>query len=338
MRTKEYLVALCISVLCITANAQILKPEHLKHGDTVALVAPGFQFDKDKLTFAVRRLKALGLNPIYDKNILDNYGYFAGMAQVRAKEINGAINNPKVKAIIALRGGYGTADVLSQIDYQALKKNPKIIMGYSDITALLTAVYDKTGLVSFHGPLGFSTWTPFTTAHVKAVLFGNSRNYVLKNQRKKNQDKDLIDLGNPDFTITPGVAKGTIIGGNLSVLVSLIGTPYFPKDWKGKILFLEDVGEDVYSIDRMLGQLKHIGVLSQIAGFIFGTCSKCTSKVHGGFYLNEVLDHYIKPLGIPAYRGAMIGHQDNIFTVPVGLPVKLDANKKTITLLESATK
>lgn len=323
---------------CTTSwSTHTIKAQHLKTGDMVALVAPGFQFNPDRLIFAVQRLKALGLKPVYDASIMEHQGYFAGSATARAKSINNAIHNPEIKAIITLRGGYGTADVLDKIDYDFLRTHPKIIMGYSDITALLIAAYSKTNLVTFHGPLATSKWTAFTTDQAKHILFSNSKNFTLHNLQKDDPNSDIIQTDNQAFTITSGTAEGVIVGGNLSVLNSLIGTSYFPKNWRGKILFLEDVGEDVYSIDRMLGQLKHIGVLSQISGFVFGTCSDCESKVHDSFYLNEVLNRYIKPLGIPAYRGAMIGHQDDIFTVPIGVAVKLDADKKAIQLLESAT-
>ncbi len=336
----QNLIVFAMFGFCAIAQAAVttpIKPEFLKKGDTVALIAPGFEFNPDRLTFALQRMQALGLRPIYDNSILQQNGYFAGTAAARAKSINDAIHNPEVKAIVALRGGYGTADVLDKIDYSFLQKHPKIILGYSDITALLIAAYDKAKLVTFHGPLATSRWTAFTTQQAKSILFSQSENLTLSNLEKDNPDKDIISIDNPAFTITPGVVEGVILGGNLSVLSSLIGTAYFPDNWQGKILFLEDVGEDVYSIDRMLGQLKHIGVLSQISGFVFGTCSGCKSREHNSFYLNEVLDHYVKPLGIPAYRGAMIGHQDNIFTVPIGVRVRLDADKKTIQLLESAT-
>lgn len=334
---KHFIFSIILGACVFLSATATLKPQHLEQGDTVALVAPAFQFDPDRLIFSVERMKAFGLNPIYENSILGQYGYFADSADKRAKAINDAIYDPKVKAIFALRGGYGSADVLDKIDYQALKQHPKIVMGYSDITALLTAIYVKTGLITFHGPLAGLKWTPFTAVEAKKLLFSDSKNVVLRNEEKEIEDKDIIQSQDRAFTITPGVVEGIIIGGNLSVFDSLIGTPYFPEDWNGKILFLEDVGEDIYSIDRLLGHLKNIGVLSKISGFVFGTCSECETKEHGGFYLKEVLDHYIKPLGIPAYRGAMIGHQDDIFTVPVGLPVKLDATNKTIELLESAT-
>jgi len=199
-------------------------------------------------------------------------------------------------------------------------------MGMSDITALLLTIHDKTGLVTFHGPnAGSNTWPKFTVDYFKALLF-DGKTVTLRNPKS---DKDQIT------TIHDGVATGEIMGGNLTVISTMMGSDYFPKDWEGKILFLEDVREDIYRIDRMLTQLDNAGVLSQLAGFIFGICRDCES-LPDGFELNQVIERYIEPLGIPAISGVMIGHIADKFVVPVGLPIRLDADKGEITLLEPA--
>jgi muramoyltetrapeptide carboxypeptidase len=319
------------------AHTAILKPFPLNKGDTVAIVAPSFLVEKKQLFEAIERLESFGLNPIYDDSILNQYGYFAGTEEDRADAINKAIRNDKVKAIFPLKGGYGCATLLDKIDYEYLTHHPKIIIGRSDLTALLIAIYTKSNLASFYGPNAASKQSKLTMEHEKDVLFQNNTIKIFSN------DRFNIDLKNdqfpdyPAFTINSGIVRGPFIGGNLSVLVSLIGTAYFPKNWQGKILFLEDTNEDVYKIDRMLGQLKNAGVLNQISGFVFGTCKQCKSKARNGFSLNEVLERYFKPLHIPAYSGAMIGHEENIYTVPIGTIVEINAQKKQIQFIESPT-
>jgi muramoyltetrapeptide carboxypeptidase len=316
-----------ISMGCI-ASTSTLKPYALREGDTVALVAPAFQFEKDKFYEAIKRIQSLGLKPVFEQSIFNQYGYFSGTDKERSEAINKAIRDNTIKAIISLKGGYGTANLLDKIDYKYLQNHPKIIMGRSDLTALLIAVYTKTNLVTFYGPGATAKQSKTTMQYLKNILFKNHKDMVLDNHV----------FNHPAHTITPGVVKGQLIGGNLSVLVSLIGTPYFPKDWQGKILFLEDVNEDVYVIDRMLGQLKNAGVLGQISGFVFGTCHHCKSEARGSFSLEEILERYIKPLGIPAYSGAMIGHQEDTYTVPIGSISELNANKKLLKLIESPTR
>lgn len=314
----------------------IIKPTVLIPNDKVMLIAAGHQINPDQLAFAIERMEALGLRVVIPSNILAQQGYFAGPVEVRAKAINNGFSDPDIKAIIAVRGGSGESLVIDKLDYELIRKNPKIIMGMSDVTALLLAIHDKTGLVTFHGPNAATyAWPKFTVDYVKAVLF-DGETPTLKNPTPI--EDDLIQTKDRITTINGGIAKGTIIGGNLTVITSLMGSDYLPQDWTGKILFLEDVGEAIYRIDRMFAVLENAGILNQIDGFIFGTCQKCPSLPSGGFELNQVIERYIKPLGIPAISGAMIGHQAKQFIIPIGLPVQLDADKGEITLLEPAVK
>ena len=306
----------------------IIKANALSPGDTVWLITPSTQISPDELNLAIERIEALGLKAALPESILDQYGYFAGTAEIRAKEINDGFSDPAIKAIIAVHGGWGVSTILDKLDYELIKNNPKIIMGMSDITALLLVIHDKTGLVTFHGPnAGSNTWPKFTVDYFKTLLF-DGMTAILRNP-KSNRDQIT--------TINGGIATGKIIGGNLTVISTLMGSEYFPKDWTGKILFLEDVGEDIYRIDRMFAQLDNAGILSQLEGFIFGICRDCIS-LPDGFELNQVIKRYIKPLGIPAISGVMIGHIAEKFVVPVGLPIQLDADKGEITLLEPAVK
>lgn len=312
----------------------LIKPAPLTPGDTVILVTPGHQINSDELQFAIERMAALQLTAITPPTILDRYGYFAGCAEDRAQAINTGFSDPNVKAIIAIRGGSGSSLLLDQLDYDLIKKNPKIFLGMSDITALLLAIHEKTGLITFHGPNAGAKWPAFSTNYVKAILF-NGETVTLQNPRVSATD-DLIQTQDRLTVINAGSVMGPIIGGNLTVISTLMGSDYLPQDWTGKILFLEDVGEETYRIDRMFAQLKNAGILGQLAGFVFGTCQNCLPLPHGGFQLNQVIERYIKPLQIPAFSGALIGHQALQFTVPVGLPVKMEAECGKITLLEPA--
>lgn len=337
MNKALFIILVVLTMTSSLAHTAIVTPFALKKGDTVAIVAPSFHFEKEQLDEAIARLQSFGLEPIYYDTIYHQYGYFSGTERERADAINKAIRDDKVKAIFSLKGGYGSATLLDKIDYKHLMQHPKIIIGRSDLTALLIAIYTKSNLVTFYGPSAASKQSKLTMEYEKNVLFHNNAETILNNDTFYPETKNSKSSEYPTHTINPGIVSGQFIGGNLSVLVSLLGTPYFPKDWKGKILFLEDINEDIYKIDRMLGQLKNAGVLNQISGFVFGTCKECKSEAKGGFSLNEVIEHYIKPLHIPAYSGAMIGHEEDIFTVPIGSMVEIDAHKRQIKLIEPPT-
>jgi muramoyltetrapeptide carboxypeptidase len=242
-----------------------------------------------------------------------------------------------VQAILPMRGGWGCNRILPLLDYSLIRTHPKIIIGLSDITSLLIGIYANSGLVTFHGPTGQSTWNPFTVDYVKRVLF-NGEVFTLQNL--KTSDNRTIT---PVQTITSGKARGKLVGGNLSVLSAMVGSPYLPS-WKETILFVEEIGEEVYRVDRLLTQLKLAGILEQITGFVFGQCTDCdrltrqNSQKDGeeSLTLAQVLRDHIQPLGIPAWNGSMIGHIKDKFTLPVGVEVEIDASKGTIQLLESA--
>ncbi len=333
----SFLMIFCCSIYCSYAlgNNNAVKPKRLQKGDTVQLITPSHAISKEQLRFAKERIQALGLKVKISGTILDEYGYFAGTIDSRAKEINQAFLDPEVKAIIAVRGGSGLSQLLNKLDYSAIKKNPKIVLGYSDLTSLLVAINKETNLVTFHGPMAAYKWPEFSVEYVKSILF-DSHEVSFKNQNKEVGEEDLIQTEFRTLTITPGKVKVQMIGGNLTVLTNMIGSKQFPTNWENKILFLEDVGEDIYKIDRMLAQLKNAGVLDQITGFVFGTCEDCDSECFGNFRLEDVLFRYIKPLGIPAYMGAMIGHQDKMFTIPIGTDVEMNSTLGEINMIEPA--
>lgn len=311
-----------------------IRPPRLQPGQTVGIVSPSSAtFRPVGLEIVEESLAALGLGMKLGSHVLNRWGYLAGRDADRAGDINALFADPDVDAIFALRGGWGAARLLPLLDFEVIRANPKIFMGYSDITALLVSIYARAGLVTFHGP-NAGSWNTFTVEHARPVLF----------------DGEAVTLRNPVYlgdglaqtadrvrTITPGIARGRLVGGNLTVLTAIVGSDYLP-DFTGHILFLEDVDENIYRVDRMLTQLRLAGILDGIAGFVFGKCTECDpgGAGYGSFTLEEVLADHVEPLGVPAWQGSMIGHIGNKFTVPIGVEVEIDAVAGTIRMLEGA--
>ncbi len=310
------------------------KPPRLAEGHTVGLVNPaGATYVRADLDLVVETLAALGLKARLGGHVADRYGYLAGSDRDRAADVNAMFADPTVNAILTVRGGWGCNRILPLLEYDLISAHPKILMGYSDITSLLIAAYARTGLVTFHGPVGISTWNRFSTDYVRRVLMDGE---VVTFQNPKTQDNTLIQTRDRIETITPGRARGILIGGNLSVLAAMVGSPYLPA-WDSAILFLEDDGEHIYRVDRMLTQLGLAGILSSLKGLIFGKCTNCSpADGYGSLTLEEVFADHVAPLGIPAYAGAMIGHIENKFTLPLGVEVEMDASTGEIRMLESA--
>lgn len=310
---------------------KILKPKKLKEGDTIGLVSPASRLPhKRQYDEIVDQIKDLGYKVKLGTNAKSRYGYLAGRDEQRAKDINAMFADDSIDAIMAFRGGWGSNRILNLIDYELIQKNPKIFIGFSDITSLLLAIYVKTGLVTFHGPVGKSDWTSYTTRNFKQVLSCRQPNSLDIPQN------DLCEDCRDFYVITTGKASGRLLGGNLSVLTSMMGSDYLP-EWKNSILFLEDVGEDIYRIDRMMTQLKLNRVFDQISGFVFGQCTDCERSNEYSLTLEQIFDDHIRPLGIPAFSGAMVGHIKNMLTLPVGIKAEIDAQSGSIMLKEPAT-
>jgi len=319
-----------------SSNSSVLIPKGLKEGDTVGIVSPSSAiFETEPYEIAEESMKAMGLKVKFGKFAKGRYGHLAGTDEERAKELNNMFRDDSIQAVMALRGGSGAARILDKLDYKTIRNNPKIFIGYSDITALHLAIYEKTGLVTYHGPLAVSTWNSFSFDHFKRLLFDNDK-ITFSNPTDKGDN--LVQTKNRIRTIQPGEATGRLIGGNLSVLTGIMGSEYFPTDWENNILYLEDVGEQIYAVDRMMSQLQLGGVLGKISGFVFGKCTSCNpgGSGYGSLTMEEVMDHYLKPLHIPAFSGAMIGHIDDNVTIPNGLKAKINATKGSIELLEAA--
>ena len=319
-----------------SAGRSSLKPRRLKAGATVGLVSPaGATWITEEIAILQETLEALGLKFKLGKHVMDRYGYLAGKDADRAADLNAMFSDDSIDAIVCVRGGWGCNRILPLLDYKAIAAHPKILLGYSDITSLLTAIYAKTGLITFHGPVGASTWNKFSLDFVRRILFDGE---AITLENPKIISDGLVVTKDRIQTITPGIAEGRLVGGNLTVLTAMLGSEYLP-DWSGKILFVEDIKEEIYRIDRMLTQLKLAGVLNRISGFVFGKCTTCgPGEGHGSLTLEEVLNDHIQPLKIPAWSGAMIGHIDSKFTVPVGVQARINADRGTITMLESAVR
>jgi muramoyltetrapeptide carboxypeptidase len=313
---------------------KLIKPARLKAGDTVGLVMPSFaQWDPVPLDILLDTLNALGLKAKVGAHVFDRRGYFAGRDEDRAADLNAMFAAPEVTAIHCVRGGWGAARLLPLLDWRTIAQHPKILVGYSDITALLLSLHARTGLVTFHGPVGASTWNAFNLDWMKRVLW-NGEAAVFANVREP--DDTIVPVRNRTRVITPGKARGRLLGGNLTVLTTIIGSGYLP-DFADCILFLEDVEEAPYSLDRMFTQLKLAGILGEVKGVVWGTCDGCSpGQGFGSLTIPDVLEDHVKPLGVPAYSGAMIGHVDRQFTLPLGVQVEIDADAGTITMLESA--
>jgi len=311
-----------------------VRPKRLREGDIVALVSPsGVTYEPVRVEIMEEILAAIGLRTVRAPHLTDRWGYLAGSDRDRASDLNQMFADSSVDGIFALHGGWGAARLLPLIDFDAIRDTPKVFLGFSDITALLIALYARSGLVTYHGPNGNSSWGPFTVDYLKRLLFDGE---AVMMSNPSDPGEHLTQIEDRVRTISPGTARGRLVGGNLTVLTAIVGSEYLP-DWTDHILFLEDTNEDVYRVDRMLTQLKLAGVLDRIAGFVFGKCTSCDpDSGYSSFTLEEVLMDHIRPLGVPAWHGAMIGHIRDKFTVPLGIEAEIDSERGTIQLLHSA--
>jgi muramoyltetrapeptide carboxypeptidase len=311
----------------------LLKPKRLAPGDTVGLVLPASAaFEAEDVNVAADQMRALGFEVMIGKHAFDKWGYFAGRDRDRADDINTMFADPRVAAVVCYTGGWGSPRVLPYLDYDLIAKHPKVLIGYSDITALLNAVHQRTGLVTFHGPVGSSTYEPYTIDNFKRVLMTGEAAGSLAPPPKKASD--LIDRANRILKIAPGKATGRLAGGNLTMVATMTGTP-FEVDTAGAIVFLEDVHEELYRVDRMLSQLALAGKFDRAAGVVFGRCSQCEVK-GPTFSLEEILRDRFGKLPIPVISGLSFGHIEQKLTLPIGVSATLDGDAGTLTVNEAA--
>lgn len=315
----------------------VIKPPKLKPGDKLGLVAPGSYISEEELQDSIKNLNQLGFETTYSDKILLQDGYFAGRDKDRAEDLMEKFRDKSVKGIVCARGGYGCTRILPMLDYDLIRANPKVLIGYSDITALLYGIYQKSGLVTFHGPVGTSTFNDYSVNNFKKVLINPERTSLFANSTS-GDDENVYGV----TTIVKGKRKGRLVGGNLSIMVSLIGTEY-DVDYSGKIIFIEEVGEEPYRIDRMLTQLSESGKFKNAAGVMMGVFNKCETREDNpsygkSFKLIEVLQDRFSKLKIPVVYGMSFGHVNDKFTIPFGALAELDTDKQTFTLLEKAVK
>ncbi|HEY8184297.1 MAG TPA: LD-carboxypeptidase [Thermoanaerobaculia bacterium] len=310
-----------------------IKPKRLVAGDTVGLVLPASAaFESDEVQFGKDQMEALGFHVQIGAHAFDKYGYFAGRDRDRADDINRFFADDRIAGVVCYTGGWGSPRVLPYLDFDLIARKPKVVIGYSDITALINAIHQKTGLITFHGPVGGSVYDPYTIENFKRVVMTAEPAGLLPTPPKKANE--LVDRTNRIVKLAPGKATGRLAGGNLTLVSMLMGTPY-EVDTKGAILFLEDTHEEPYRIDRMLTQLALGGSLARIAGFVWGRCTDC--KYTGPtFSLEEILRDRFSNLGVPAISGLSFGHIEQKLVMPIGVQATLDADAGTVSINESA--
>jgi muramoyltetrapeptide carboxypeptidase len=281
-------------------------------------------------------MKNLGYRVKLGKHVHKKWGYLAGSDEERLEDIHTMFDDPEVKAIIAIRGGYGSGRLLKYLDYDLIKKNPKIIHGYSDITSLLIAIHQMTGLITFHGPVATSTFTDYTKKYFYKALTNTDPIGEIEDAPFEAN----LQTSNRVWTIQEGVGQGRLTGGNLTLIASLMGTPY-EIDTRDKILFIEEVGEEPRVLDRYLTQLDNAGKLEQCQGIVFDRMKSVhpddfKSSTYSTLSKEEIIVDRIKKYNMPACLGLSLGHIADKPTLPLGVECRLDAGAGRLTLLSSA--
>lgn len=299
----------------------MMKASVWKKGDTIGIVSPAGPIKREELEQGIKIVESLGLHVKLGKHVFDKYGYLAGSDSDRAADLNDMFKDNEVKGIICARGGYGSGRIVELLDYEVIKQKPKVLLGYSDITYLHTAIRQRTGLITFHGPMVASDMGESDFAKLS---------YDLLQQFFIPQDVVYTTAISPLEAIVHGRAAGALVGGNLSLLTSTLGTPD-EIDTKGKLLLLEDVSEPPYKIDSMLNQLKLAGKLDQAAGILIGDFTDCEAKdPETSLSFDQVLVDYLTDLEKPVLKGFRIGHCNPNITVPLGTEATMDTKTKTL--------
>lgn len=312
-----------------------IKAKRLKKGDTVGIISPGSSIGDEELESAVSNIERMGFKVKLSKNARAKRGFNAGTDEQRLNDLHSMFADKQVDAVWCSRGGYGCSRLLPFIDYNLIKRNPKILIGYSDVTALIQAIHVKTGLITFHGPVGSSEVTEYNKQQIFSTLVDPKPNYSIplaQDNLQNEQSNYKIEV------LRPGKMTGTLTGGNLSLMAALAGTDY-AMDAKGKLVFIEDIGEKPYRIDRMLTQLRQTINLDKAAGIALGIFVDCEAKPEASsLSLNETLRDRLASLNIPVIYGLSFGHILNQCTLPVGIKASLDTAEQSINLLEAAVK
>lgn len=341
MKTLGIVIMLLQSSLLAVGQPPPIFPPALRPGDTVAIVAPARPVNRERVERARARLEGMGFKVKIPDNLYRKRGNLAGTDAERAEELMAAFRDPEVKAIFPGTGGYGTTRIIDRLDYEVIRRNPKILEGFSDITGLHLAIQKKTGLVTFHGPnLMSGLGSEENLADYSAEFLWRAlleRTYFDAEGRPLSPGYvyALPDDATPIQVLSPGVARGRLTGGNLSLISPLIGTE-FEIETEGCILFIEDVREQPYRIDRYLSHLRLAGKLDKVAGVILGIFRKCEpDDPEDSLSLEQVFRDYFEHLGVPVILNFPAGHFKYNATLPLGARVELDADRKRVTVLEN---
>lgn len=300
----------------------------LKKGDTVGLVTPSGPISQKRLDNALVNMKGLGLKTYYTDQVMQIDGYLAGSDSERLQELHAMFQNPKVDAIWCLRGGYGATRYLDRLDFELIKANPKPLIGYSDITALLNTIHQKTGNPCFHGPIAGSTFSDYTKESLSPLFSKKASSFSLSaNNIEKGKEESAYQYR----VIVPGKIEGPLVGGNLSLLSALVGTNH-EVDTKGKVIFIEDVGEEPYRIDRMLTQLITSGFFSEAKGIILGVFADCEKKDKNSWTLQVTITERMVHIGLPCVYGFSFGHIKDQVTLPIGAYANMEAESRKLTV------
>lgn len=334
---------LVTTALAKKANATVghpplLRPPVLRPGDTVGMVAPASNvYEPEEVLIAKETMEQYGFRVELGRHLSDQYGYLAGRDRDRAADVNEMFRREDIRGIVTFMGGYGCSRILPLLDYDLIRRHPKVIVGHSDITSLLLGIHRQTGLVTFHGSSGLSGVGDYAIAHFRRAIMSTQPLGIIAQppQRDGGVEKD-----NRLITIVPGQATGPLIGGNLTLVTNLLGTPFEP-DTRGKILFLEEIGEEPYRVDRMLTQLWLAGKLQQAAGIALGHFVDCYPRDYKPSFpqtlsLENVLRDRLEPLQKPTLYNLMFGHIRDNAVLPIGVTATLDASAKTLTVQENA--
>lgn len=297
---------------------RLIFPPRLVPGARVALIAPAGPLSGDgELERAMENARALGWEPVPGAHVRERLDYLGGTDNERSHDLNGALRDPEIDGVWCVRGGYGLLRLLETVDFEAVRRTPKAVIGFSDVTALHSAVGVKAGVVSYHGPTARGLLSAFSKASLeRAVVCGGN---------------PAGAAGEAEVLI-PGIARGRLAGGNLAVLTALTGTAFFP-DLKGSILVLEDVNEPVYRIDRMLRHLRLTGALAGVAALVFGAFTERGDDADS-LALGRLLRETAEAVGVPCLAGAPIGHIDEQWTLPLGALAELNATKRHLMIDE----
>ena len=320
-------------------TSDLIFPERLRAGDTVGVITPATAVpDPDRLALVERTVRHFGLRLKMARNAGRRMGDYRASVTERLDDLHSMFRDREVKAVFALRGGYGSGHLLDQIDYDLIRRNPKIFLGYSDITTMHLAIHKRARLVTFHGPMMLARFTDYTQAHFRRALFEPAPLGRLTNPPESNE----LRPGYPLRAVVRGRARGRLTGGNLTLICQTLGTPY-EIETRGRILFLEDVGEEPYSIDRMLTQLRLAGKLQAAAGIVWGACEDCAPREFQPsnvipYSLGEVVDNILGSLRVPVLSGMTIGHTNDQLTLPLGVEAVLDADAGTLEITEAGVR